>query len=199
MTTDVIYIPLCIYFNGLSRIRRLQSLNLHSTMYLFQLFSTMEQRIFHFHLHSTMYLFQLIGACGTFLATLLFTFHYVSISTRASIKNEGGAEKFTFHYVSISTLMSIVHFDICNAFTFHYVSISTRKLNVSGYIQTYLHSTMYLFQLINYQARQNMTYIYIPLCIYFNGNTISNCDKSRLFTFHYVSISTLDLQKPYIY
>ena len=78
--SSAIYIPLCIYFNRNARRSSIQSwINLHSTMYLFQLFNVIVLSSIHriyiplciyfnqsretvprltLHLHSTMYLFQ---------------------------------------------------------------------------------------------------------------------------------------------
>ena len=81
----VIYIPLCIYFNVTDiRLVKPLSVYLHSTMYLFQLGQTV---------------------VGTPLL-LVFTFHYVSISTDSGHSGGGGSSRFTFHYVSISTWKS---------------------------------------------------------------------------------------------
>ena len=77
----------------------------------------------------------------------------------------------------------------------------------------YLHSTMYLFQLDDYEFEPFLLFIYIPLCIYFNdmlevfkwipeliyiplciyfNEGVGDSDKMiSSFTFHYVSISTL--------
>ena len=82
--------------------------------------------------------------------------------------------------------------DTTISFTFHYVSISTRKYQNINNDSSDLHSTMYLFQREpeNYQSRR--IYIYIPLCIYFNLNACQQHSPSPKFTFHYVSISTVN-------
>ena len=49
-----------------------------------------------------MYLFQQVTAMGTFLS-MIFTFHYVSISTFSPSEMRVYVLIFTFHYVSIST------------------------------------------------------------------------------------------------
>ncbi len=79
-------------------------------------------------------------------------------------------------------------------FTFHYVSISTYAHIRVGFSKLcYLHSTMYLFQLIALFSRQAVKCIYIPLCIYFNLSPSSLGRQLNVFTFHYVSISTLTI------
>ena len=99
------------------------------------------------NLHSTMYLFQLQMIMNLNLSCCLFTFHYVSISTLLLRTVKVLRIVFTFHYVSISTRAQIlkmqkimhlhstmylfqlsIHFFIYLTsflFTFHYVSIST--------------------------------------------------------------------------
>ena len=53
-------------------------------------------------------------------------------------------------------------------FTFHYVSISTKLFPAFMRYLCYLHSTMYLFQLLYNFCASWILFIYIPLCIYFN-------------------------------
>ena len=94
-----------------------------------------------------MYLFQPKMMLLTFEIVILFTFHYVSISTATEVFNfvtgneiyiplciyfndisaeiESAAFKFTFHYVSISTHVVCALNSVGKVFTFHYVSIST--------------------------------------------------------------------------
>ena len=58
----------------------------------------------------------------------------------------------------------------------------------------YLHSTMYLFQLTPILGLAFLSsVIYIPLCIYFNLSPSSLGRQLNVFTFHYVSISTLTI------
>ena len=97
-------------------------------------------------------------------------------------------------------------------FTFHYVSISTTLNPDKVNITDDLHSTMYLFQLINLLSLIFFKNIYIPLCIYFNAPCAAfawahlhlhstmylfqpinqeRIDIQDSFTFHYVSISTM--------
>ena len=127
----------------------------------------------------------------------LFTFHYVSISTRRHKGNPWLLMPFTFHYVSISTYknllslcaLSHIYIPLCiyfnltvffafglfwTLFTFHYVSISTR---------------------VNSYDKIIYSEIYIPLCIYFNLFLLYVVDSHDVFTFHYVSISTLPNSK----
>ena len=51
---------------------------------------------------------------------------------------------------------------------------------------------MYLFQLLKNQDKISPVSIYIPLCIYFNQKYCSDVLSAVIFTFHYVSISTLN-------
>ena len=144
-----LYIPLCIYFNGCRRVR----------------FYTLVSN---------------------------FTFHYVSISTMSAIKKYKTQLLYiplciyfnTFPY-EISYGLSMLYIPLCiyfNAlairliiphmmfFTFHYVSISTMRVEEGAAFLCSLHSTMYLFQLR-------------PIA--FHHMVIFH------FTFHYVSISTI--------
>ena len=84
-------------------------------------------------------------------------------------------------------------------------------------VDTHLHSTMYLFQQIWPDCAAVYTLIYIPLCIYFNLDAVLNSEtknsiyiplciyfnavdvvilfRRKIFTFHYVSISTKEAQR----
>ncbi len=105
---------------------------------------------------------------------------------------------FTFHYVSISTCSNTNFF--CKLPHLH----STMYLFQQGLFQsvhqsnTHLHSTMYLFQPKNRSGNDEvLSYIYIPLCIYFNHySTFSLLHHHCIFTFHYVSISTDAFEVP---
>ena len=121
---------------------------------------------------------------------VVFTFHYVSIST-ASIKNEGGAaDKFTFHYVSISTYCPckrrtpiLIYIPLCIYFNVQ----ADYDIRQEGFI--------YIPLCIYFNIRVSIAFviwlfIYIPLCIYFNKYIRFVDGKILLFTFHYVSIST---------
>ncbi len=98
--------------------------DLHSTMYLFQPTAKKiikDYYLFTFHyasistcfqinqihflpnLHSTMYLFQLLPLTLSLILSLVFTFHYVPISTGETVVSTPLLLVFTFHYVSIST------------------------------------------------------------------------------------------------
>ena len=78
-------------------------LNLHSTMYLFQPMWFARSTLLGKYLHSTMYLFQHPYTNPYKLIMILFTFHYVSISTIIPTSSINSKIWFTFHYVSIST------------------------------------------------------------------------------------------------
>ena len=121
---------------------------------------------------------------------VVFTLHYVSIST-ASIKNEGGAaDKFTFHYVSISTYCPckrrtpiLIYIPLCIYFNVQ----ADYDIRQEGFI--------YIPLCIYFNIRVSIAFviwlfIYIPLCIYFNKYIRFVDGKILLFTFHYVSIST---------
>ena len=131
-------------------------------------------------LHSTMYLFQLQGMLPAFLSPFVFTFHYVSISTLINESNVIFNSIFTFHYVSISTVTVRVIESVSNKFTFHYVSISTFKKILGIHSPSNLHSTMYLFQRDCINDFQFVGHIYIPLCIYFNDIRYYNIILRRI-------------------
>ena len=115
-----------------------------------------------------MYLFQHYRAAGFMLVTL-FTFHYVSISTLWILLKLISLLKFTFHYVSISTRITFRNTK-CAIFIYIPLCIYFNIIDpVTMLEMPYLHSTMYLFQ-------PDYTLVYT--------------NDSRLFTFHYVSIST---------
>ena len=169
---------------------RFKDFHLHSTMYLFQQLWQHTYTKATFYLHSTMYLFQLTPILGlAFLSSVIyiplciyfnlspsslgrqlnvFTFHYVSISTLTIFLSSSLYPIFTFHYVSISTKSPITSEISPYEFTFHYVSISTCPQWLRLQPGSYLHSTMYLFQLFSWIIRIRFIIIYIPLCIYFN-------------------------------
>ena len=78
-----IYIPLCIYFNQHIRLIEQSRIRIYIPLCIyFNSFRLMQVLFPTSHLHSTMYLFQLewLSLSGY---TLVFTFHYVSISTNA--------------------------------------------------------------------------------------------------------------------
>ena len=77
---------------------------------------------------------------------ILFTFHYVSISTKYGLIAQPCTLSFTFHYVSISTFLPVKDKINKSLFTFHYVSISTLPGIAVPPTDHHLHSTMYLFQ-----------------------------------------------------
>mgnify|MGYP006935597631 CR=1 FL=1 len=123
--------------------------------------------------------------------TLLFTFHYVSISTSI--------------LMSCPQIKILIYIPLCiyfntwrkmnertgYQFTFHYVSISTYPLSNLTVDHIHLHSTMYLFQQEHVRTLgDGLCCIYIPLCIYFNETSTFLVTFLTLFTFHYVSIST---------
>ena len=156
------------------------------------------------------------------LLILKFTFHYVSISTTSSMFIAGHLIRFTFHYVSISTV-SIHEVELMNGylhstmylfqpdctefcrrsadkFTFHYVSISTLYSPLFIKAEANLHSTMYLFQLCaSTYALDKQIHLHSTMYLFQHISLQRYNRTNHVFTFHYVSISTPDLQKPYIY
>ena len=148
---------------------------------------------------------------GTFLA-MIFTFHYVSISTYIP-------EVETEHHLHLHSTMYLfqlaqqragipyksIYIPLC--IYFNHLQQKSTVIPLPN-----LHSTMYLFQLsvICYTLKLNIIYIplciyfnrkapgwakgkikiYIPLCIYFNIFKFLHRKYWFLFTFHYVSIST---------
>ena len=98
--------------------------NLHSTMYLFQLYVVFISFYCWNYLHSTMYLFQHITLSNQYLKRISFTFHYVSISTESNP---------AYQYVSFIYIPLCIYFNL------------SRKNN-KEHEEVNLHSTMYLFQ-----------------------------------------------------
>ena len=142
---------------------------LHSTMYLFQLFRVVDRICAIFNLHSTMYLFQLVSAKNTIKYNLnLHSTMYLFQQLLPTIMSP-----LDTIYIPLC-----IYFNQCTEirertmfkFTFHYVSISTAIFNSVPWRQTYLHSTMYLFQLQCRHHDIQSAFIYIPLCIYFNAS-----------------------------
>ena len=121
----LIYIPLCIYFNKGHWFFRQRYTSIYIPLCIY--FNIPEDHIFR--------------------EVVSFTFHYVSISTCECINHSIYVILFTFHYVSISTASRLVVKLYFYGFTFHYVSISTCP--AVGSIPACI-------------------IIYIPLCIYFN-------------------------------
>ena len=200
-------------------------------MYLFQPLTATTVTADGLNLHSTMYLFQLSKPLKI-IRCPVFTFHYVSISTLPHLTEISTSMSFTFHYVSISTTSVarcfFVFFDLHSTmYLFQPKSALLRIFIIRIYIPLciyfncfpshsagackYLHSTMYLFQRISAFICEPSSRIYIPLCIYFNSfrphlsiaksylhSTMylfqlfqgTNSSLDSVFTFHYVSIST---------
>ncbi len=121
---------------------------------------------------------------------LVFTFHYVSISTGETVVSTPLLLAFTFHYVSISTIVDIqavvVVLDLHSTmylfqqnriwtvirekiFTFHYVSISTIVLLIKHSLHWFTFHYVSISTWIASTVIMNVILIYIPLCIYFNG------------------------------
>ena len=101
-------------------------LPLHSTMFLLKRSLGGPGRTFQPPLHSTMFLLK--PDRSDYAEHLsAFTFHNVSIKTRAGTAGKTPGSPFTFHNVSIKTCVLIVFQRQFSHFTFHNVSIKTRK------------------------------------------------------------------------
>ena len=101
---------------------------------------------------------------------------------------------FTFHYVSISTCYP----RMCFRKVFIYIPLCI-YFNVFGSGKTLSAVKIYIPLCIyfndTHQAYLTISNdIYIPLCIYFNVKNIYFIREYDKFTFHYVSISTLQIQ-----
>ena len=121
--------------------------DLHSTMYLLNLFLVCFWFPTFVYLHSTMYLLNQLPSAQMQRGVPWFTFHYVSIksinptqhlnqiyylhSTMYLLNLHGlvfpflPQAQFTFHYVSIKSPLPIVDRQQIVWFTFHYVSIKS--------------------------------------------------------------------------
>ena len=209
---NLIYIPLCIYFN-----LRSHSFNSFTDIFTFHYvsISTNYRQICDMlvpYLHSTMYLFQrrmrhddsngnhiYIPLCIYFNIKdksisywfSTFTFHYVSISTKTQIWNEALTYLFTFHYVSISTrARSLIYNTTVNLHSTMYL-FQPKVSGIPTKWYPHLHSTMYLFQLartgVDTMVCPNLhstMYLFQPI-----KKDFILFERSA-FTFHYVSIST---------
>ena len=124
-----------------------------------------------------------VGIPGT------FTFQYVSIKSNVLSILHIISTIFTFQYVSIKSYWL---FEVCmllQFFTFQYVSIKSQKSNhltatafrlyipicfyliryllPSAYLQTALHSNMFLLNRCHRRwTRLNLLQLYIPICFY---------------------------------
>ena len=118
--------------------------DLHSTMYLLNRSIRTHLPSHQQNLHSTMYL----------------------LNRPHRLRSPAEVLAFTFHYVSIKSMWIFALLILLLIFTFHYVSIKSVTWLVSTHCPLYLHSTMYLLNLIFIKPPYNFFYIYIPLCIY---------------------------------
>ena len=73
---------------------------------------------------------------------------------------------FTFHYVSIKTKADTSKDVVLDNFTFHYVSIKTRSARPYSRCSESLHSTISLLKPRAKQIRDVEKKLYIPLCLY---------------------------------
>ena len=141
----VIYIPLCIYFNLQAAVGLfLGILDLHSTMYLFQL------------------AFQ-----PTVLLCSRFTFHYVSISTRPEQADYTFKEIYIPLCIYFNKLQLRLGDDFRNLHSTMYLFQPT--ITVYGYSFTIIYIPLCIY--FNYfplLLPHCCCQIYIPLCIYFN-------------------------------
>ena len=188
---NVIYIPLCIYFNR------------------------------YYYLFAKFFALIYIPLCiyfnkGHWFFRQRYTSIYIPLCIYFNIPEDHifrEVVSFTFHYVSISTCECINHSIYVILFTFHYVSISTLSDNPIAASPFYLHSTMYLFQLFSVSHRLSVSwYLHSTMYLFQRPRgSLSSCiftdlhstmylfqpvrrwvqfPPASLFTFHYVSIST---------
>ena len=159
-----------------------------------------------------MYLFQPTLYAQRY-SDVVFTFHYVSISTADTTEFFSFSYIFTFHYVSISTsniytpcVAIIIYIPLCiyfnspndvvsicsTLFTFHYVSISTKECQKTvRNLANYLHSTMYLFQrILRKVPTAGIDYLHSTMYLFQPPVNFRVWTPFSSFTFHYVSIST---------
>ena len=142
------------------------------------------------HLHSTMYLFQL----ATDIQFSVFISIYIPLciyfNDYSYVLTIDGTS-FTFHYVSISTILLI----ISAVATLHLHStmylFQLQPLPAASLQQRYLHSTMYLFQQ-SFRPHLSVAKFYLHSTMYlFQLAPVQRLNNVMLFTFHYVSISTI--------
>ena len=140
-------------------------------------------------LHSTMYLFQLSDILCSGLVNSIYIPLCIYFNTRRVVMHtriiiiyiplciyfnyldcarKSNYRKFTFHYVSISTDMGrYKHFTKYDIYIPLCIYFNCFPSQATGACK-YLHSTMYLFQLEFFVSEFKTASIYIPLCIYFN-------------------------------
>ena len=83
--------------------------------------------------------------------------------------------------------------DFLPLFTFHYVSISTLSFPESTDAVKHLHSTMYLFQPEPiYPKVYHYSHLHSTMYLFQQALTRYNAMITARFTFHYVSISTIN-------
>ena len=75
-------------------------------------------------------------------------------------------------------------------FTFHYVSISTRHNAYKNNYMGHLHSTMYLFQQQVLSELETHIHLHSTMYLFQRRRLKMPTAPPRIFTFHYVSIST---------
>ena len=168
------------------------------------------------YLHSTMYLFQR-GCFNKVCTNYLFTFHYVSISTRpgcllSSLFLYLHSTMYLFQLLLVLVLLFLFYYLHSTMYLFQLkknvliikiiriyipLCIYFNPLEIQTHIHNYeyLHSTMYLFQRSTKCTTFFLPVIYIPLCIYFNRLHRLSTVRLCVFTFHYVSISTCAAQQ----
>ena len=164
LTILIIYIPLCIYFNSFFKTCPyvLAIFTFHYVSISTIVFILLENHLVY--LHSTMYLFQLFHEITITFSQKIYIplCIYFNCDTSAICSH---VNIFTFHYVSISTDFISDIVTCRHKFTFHYVSISTTPWYVIKSFLYYLHSTMYLFQLIPFTFPP-MSYTYLHSTMY---------------------------------
>ena len=128
----------------------------------------------------------------------LFTFHYVSISTNNSLARFYSKCIYIPLCIYFNPVLAI-SLVVPILFTFHYVSISTLQRVGVEVVSIYLHSTMYLFQQRN-REHFLRKFPYLHSTMYLFQHAVGFIlNLILLFTFHYVSISTISKTTLYRY
>ena len=190
-----IYIPLCFYFIFLHHIfETIHNLHLHSTMLLLYHADNCNMHSLLTHLHSTMLLlylrwFQMMGKFFCIYIPLCFYFIRYSPFIHPSSKS------FTFHYAS--TLSNELTF-VFNQITHLHSTMLLLYPTSSTYFAipfSYIYIPLCFYFIGDSTGKEVCTrYIYIPLCFYFIGGWPCSWRAPAVFTFHYAS--TLSRESP---
>ena len=159
--TELIYIPLCIYFNPSKNWTLEDFTAIYIPLCIYFNGKRFAKKYHWVYLHSTMYLFQRAISSTPTIYNKPFTFHYVSISTLA---NSIFGTTADFIYIPLC-----IYFNIDKG---SYYSI---------YKSIYIPLCIY-FNPVCLCGLMNLKKIYIPLCIYFNSLSLNdNCNSSLIY------------------